>query len=139
MSKKAWIIVLVAAGVGLAIVVGVLANSQSVAENRYCSALDGLESAVAIVAATDPSSSTDALETNISAAQQAWGDVQSAASHLSNVNQSSLDKAWNGFQNAVKSSSGSSSAQSVVAAAQTLESAVKSSIDSYDCTQPSSS
>jgi hypothetical protein len=134
MSKKAWIILLVAVGVGLAIVLGVLANSQSVAENKYCSALDGLESSAAVVAAADPSSSPDQLETDISAVQQAWGDAKSAASHLSSVNQSSLDSAWNGFQNAVKSNS----SQSITAAAQTLESAAKSSLDSYDCTSSSS-
>jgi HPt (histidine-containing phosphotransfer) domain-containing protein len=138
MSKKVWIILLVVIGVGLAIVLGALGNSQSSAEKQYCSALDGLQSSVEVVAASDPSTNPDQLQSDIAGVQQAWGNVKSASSHLSSVNQSSLDKAWSGFQSAVKSSSGSSSSQSIVSAAQSMESAVQSSIDSRDCSSSSS-
>jgi len=143
MSKKTWIIVLVAiavaVGVGLAIALSVGGGSESSPEEKYCSSLNGLETSVAEIAAADPSTvSQDQLEPQISGAQNAWANVQSAASHVSGVNQDSLDSAWNGFQSAVDNSSGSS-AQSIIAAAQTLESATKSSLESNDCTSSSPS
>ena len=139
MSKKAWIIVLVgvavavAVGVGLAIVLDDGGGSQSSAETAYCSSLNDLETSVSEVAAADPSSTTpDQLEPLISGAQNAWRDVQSAASNLASANQSSLVQAWNGFQSAVDTSAGSST-QSIVSAAQILQSAAQSSLESYDC------
>jgi len=138
MSKRTWVIVLVA--VGAAIAVGVVlavvlddgGGSQSSAETAYCSSLNDLETSVAEVANAAPSSTTQAqLEPLISGVQNAWRDVQSAASDLASVNQSSLDKAWNGFQSAVDTGS---STQSIVLAAQALQSAAQTSLDSYDCT-----
>ena len=46
MSKKTWIITLVAIGAGLAIVLGLVANSQSHAEKQYCDSLNALESSL---------------------------------------------------------------------------------------------
>jgi hypothetical protein len=144
MSRTGWIIVLVAGGVGIAIVIGLLANSQSVAQTRFCNDLSSLESSITNLTSLNPSTATQGdFQSDVSAVQSAWGDVKSSAQHLSGINMSSLQSAWNDFSQAVQNvpdaSSVSDAEQSISQSADGLESAVKSSIDSYDCASSSSS
>jgi hypothetical protein len=78
----------------------------------------------------------------VSAVQSAWGNVKSSAQHLSGVNMSSLDSAWDNFSKAIQSvpdsASVSDAEQSISQSADGLQSAVKSSIDSYDCSASAS-
>ena len=133
-----WIIGLVAGGVVLAVVIGLLANSQSAAEKGFCNNLNSLESSLTNLTSLNPSTASQGdFQSDVSSVQSAWGDVKSSAQHLSGINMSSLNSAWNTFSQAVQNvpsaSSVSDAEQSISQAANGLESAVKSSIDSYDC------
>jgi hypothetical protein len=132
------IILLVVAGVAIAVAIGLLANSQSVADTRYCDDLSSLQSSIKNLTSLNPSSATQGdFQSDVSAVQSAWGDVKSSAQQLSNANQSSLDSAWNDFSKAVQgvtsSSSVSDAEQSISQSADALASAVSSSLKSYDC------
>ena len=138
MSKKAWIIVLAAVGVGLAVVLGIASNSQTVAEKQYCSALESLQSEVSTLQNLDPSTtSKETLQTTFDAIQTDWGDVKSAAQNVANLDENSLDDAWNNFESAFKnipSDASVSDAQSdVKTQADALQSAIKSTESSVDC------
>jgi type VI protein secretion system component VasK len=128
------ILVLAGAGLVLALVIGFLATSQSRAEKDYCDNLAGLKSSLSTLVG---SSSVSELQTNASAVQSAWSELKSSAGALKSNNSSSLDSAWSNFTKTIQSlpQSGSIDAakQSITTAAQNLQSAVGSSIDSYDC------
>src|SRR6187200_3238484 len=131
MSKKTWIIVLVAAGVGLAVVIGVLGNSDNVAEAQYCSSLESLQSDITALTSLDPSTASQGqFQSDVSAIQSDWDDVKSDAQNLSSANQSDLDSAWNSFENAVKgipdNASVSDAEQAVPQSAQGLQTAAQS-------------
>lgn len=135
MSKKGWIITLVALGVGLAVVIGLLANSQSYAERQYCDSLSSLEGSLSALTSLDPSTaSQDQVQSDIDAIQSDWSDVKSDASNLSDANQQELDSAWNSFQSSVSDlTGGSGSTEDVQSAAKGLESAVQANAETYDC------
>ena len=140
MSRKGWIITLVAVGLGLAVVVGALANSQSVQERQYCSSLESLESSLTSLTSLQPTSgSSDQLQSDINAVQSDWGSVKNDAKGLSDSNQKNLEDAWNGFESAVGDLDNGGSTADVQNAAKGLEQAVQSSIDSYKCSSSSSS
>jgi hypothetical protein len=67
MSTKGWIFVVVGAGVVIAIVLGFLGQSQTVAEKRFCNSLAGLRSSVQSLTSLSPSTASQ-------------GDVQSGVS-----------------------------------------------------------
>src|SRR5262249_51354518 len=103
MSRKAWIIVLALAGVGVAFLVGFASRSQGVAEKQYCDSLGSLQSSVNSLVSLDPASATqDQFQSAVSSVQSDWNGVKSAAQNLHNANTSSLDSAWNSFEQAVK-------------------------------------
>ena len=135
MSKKAWIITLVLVGAGLAIVLGLVANSQSHAEKQYCDSLSSLQSSLTSLTSLNPSTaSKDEVQSDIDAIQSDWSTVKSDASNLSNSNQQALDSAWSTFESSVSDlTGGSGSTEDVQNAAKGLESAVTSSADTYDC------
>ena len=135
MSRKALIITLVLAGAGLAIVLGLVANSQSHAEKQYCDSLSSLQSSLTTLTSLNPSTaSQDEVQSDIDAIQSDWSTVKSDASNLSDANQQALDDAWDSFQSSVSDlSGGSGSTEDVQTAAKGLESAVQSNADSYDC------
>jgi hypothetical protein len=143
MGRTGWII-LVVVGVGVAIAIGLLANSQSVAAKQFCNNLSTLEGSITNLTGLNPTSATQGeFQSDVGAVQSAWGNVKSDAQHLSDVNMSSLESAWNDFSQAVQNvpSAGSVSdaEQSISQSADGLTAAVKSSIDSYDCSGSSSS
>lgn len=135
---KGWIIGLVAVGVVIAVGVGFASNSQSVAEKRYCNDLETLQGSLTNLTSLSPTSGTQGeLEAATGAVQSAWGNVKISAGHLSDVNLDSLEDAWNdvaqSLQGVSASASVSDAEQAISQSGQALQSAVKSSADSYDC------
>ena len=135
---KGWIIGLVAVGVVIAVGIGFASNSQSVAEKRYCNDLETLQASLTNLTSLTPSDGTQGeLEAATGAVQSAWGNVKISAGHLSNVNLDSLEDAWNDFAQSLQGVSASASVsdaqQAISQSGQALQSAVKSSADSYDC------
>src|SRR5262245_57153540 len=121
MSRKGWIITLVAVGAGLAIVVGAFANSKSRQEQQYCDALSSLESSLtALDSLNAHSASQDEVQSDISAVQSDWSDVKSDASKVHDSNESSLDSAWSDFESAVGNLNNGGSVSDVQSAAKGL-------------------
>lgn len=141
MGKKGWIILLLALGVGGAIVIGLLGQSQTVAERQLCGSLEALQSDVESLASTaksDPSSLEDGgLQTALSEIDDDWDSVKSDAQDVANLDLDSLDDAWGTFQSTVKGISSDASAadieSTVSAASQTFVSEVQSTIGDLDC------
>ena len=139
MSRRGWIVTLVVGGLALAIVIGVLANSQSVQEGQYCDSLEALESSLTSLTALDPNTaSADQVQSDINSVQNDWGDVKTDAQNLHDSNQQALNTAWNSFQKAVGDLKSNGSTADVQNAAKGLASAAQSSVDSYHCTTSSS-
>jgi len=143
MSRTWWIIViLVAAGVGLAILIGVLSTrnepSKSESLSSLCSSLKGLESSIKTVTSLDASTATKSeLQTDVDGVQTSWNQVQSDVQAVQNAPTGSLDSAWDSFESAVKdipnASSVSDAVTSVEQAGQQLDSAAKSTASSLSC------
>lgn len=143
MSKTWWIIlILVAAGVGLAVLIGVLGTrnepSKTEAVSSLCSSLQGLESSLKTVTSIDASTTTQSeLQSDVNAVKTAWDQVQSDAQAVQNASTGSLDSAWNSFESAVKdipnASSVSDAVTSVQQAGQQLDSAAQSTASSLSC------
>ena len=143
MGKKAWIILLVAIGVVIAIGIGLVATSQSRAEKNFCRDLATLQSSVADLVTPSPGVDQIEFQTNVAAVQGSWGNVKISAQHLGGVNMNSIDSAWNDFSQAAKnvpaSASSGDAQQTISQSAQQLQSAVQSSMESYDCSDSSNS
>ena len=98
------IIGLVAAGVALAVVIGLFANSQPAAARDYCNDLDDLQASITSLTSLDPATATaDEFETDVNAVRNSWTDVKGSAQSLSDVNMDSLDDAWGDFSQTVGS------------------------------------
>ena len=140
---KGWIIGLVAVGVVIAVGIGFASNSQSVAEKRYCSDLETLTGSLTNLTSLSPTTATQGeFQAATGAVQSAWGNVKISAGHLTGVNIDSLESAWNDFAQALQGVSASASVsdaeQAISQSAQALQSAAKSSADTYDCSDSSS-
>ncbi len=143
MSKTWWIIlILVAAGVGLAVLIGVLGTrnepSKTEAVSSLCSSLQGLESSLKTVTSIDASTTTQSeLQSDVNAVKTAWDQVQSDAQAVQNASTGSLDSAWNSFESAVKdipnASSVSDAVTSVQQTGQQLDAAAQSTASSLSC------
>lgn len=135
---KGWIIGLVAVGVVIAVGIGFASNSQSVAEKRYCNDLETLQGSLTNLTSVNPTDGTQGeFQAATGAVQSAWGNVKVSAGHLTDVNLESLEDAWNGFAQSLQGVSASASVsdaeQAIAQSGQALQSAVKSSADTYDC------
>ena len=147
MSRMWWIIVLVAAGVGLAILIGVLGTrnepSKTEAASSLCTSLQGLESSVNSLTSLPSGSSKSDYQSDVTAVQNAWSQVQSDAQDVKNAPTGDLDSAWDNFSSAVKnvpnSSSASDAVTSITQSAQALESAAKSTASQVNCSSSSGS
>ena len=129
---------LVAAGVALAVVIGLFANSQPAAARDYCNDLDDLQASITSLTSLDPATATaDEFETDVNAVRNSWTDVKGSAQSLSDVNMESLDDAWSDFSQTVGSlgnnASVSDAEQAISQSAAGLQSAVQANLDSYDC------
>ena len=143
MSRRAWIILLVALGIAGAILVGVFAvtreeNSQAGAQESFCSSLADLESDVQALLALDPSTaSQDDYQSDVSAIEDDWDQVKSDASNLASIDMSTLDSAWDDFKSALddvpSDASVSDALNDVKSAADSLVSTVKSTLTGPDC------
>jgi hypothetical protein len=142
MSRLWWIIILVAAGVGLAVVIGVLGNkndeTKADAVSALCASLQSLETAVDNLTGLDPkTASKDAYQSDVDAVQSAWDDVKSDAQDVKDAPMGDLDSAWNDFTDAVKGVPDDASVQDalndIAQSADQLVSTAKSTASEIDC------
>jgi hypothetical protein len=142
-SRKAWIIVLVAVGVGLAVLIGVLGrgNNEPTAEEStasLCSSLSTFEASVNALTNIDPSTTTTAeFQTDVKNVQADWADVTTAAQDAKSAQMGSLDAAWAAFESSVQGIPSDSTVQdaanTISKSADTLASSVQSTAQSADC------
>ena len=142
MTRTRWIVVLVAVGVGLAILIGVLGTrnqpSKTEAVSSLCGSLKTLGSDVKVLTGLDPStaSMTD-FDDDVASIQTDWNQVQSDAKAVQNAPTGDLDSAWNSFATAVGSVSSSASVSdalnTVSQSAQQLVSAAQSTASQLSC------
>jgi hypothetical protein len=103
------ILVLVAAGVGLAILIGLLAGcneddggAQARAESNLCSSLSSFASSVGDLENLDPISAEEGdYESAVSDVRDDWDQVESDAAELREANIDTLRSAWDNFEEAV--------------------------------------
>ena len=142
MTRKSWIIVLLAVGVGLAVVIGFLGDrggeSQAQAQESFCSSLSGLESSIDGLTGLSPTSaSQDDYQSAVSDVESAWDQVKTDAGDLKDVDTSTLDSAWDSFKSTVDDvpddASVSDALNDVSQAAQSLLSTTKSTLSGPDC------
>jgi hypothetical protein len=145
MSRTWWIILLVAAGVGLAVLIGVLGNrgdddseTKSEAVSTLCGSLKTLESSIQTLLNIDTSTATKSeFDSDVTAVQTAWDQVKTDAQDVQDADTGDLDSAWDSFESAVKgipSDSSVSDAESAVSqSASELETTAKSTASSVNC------
>jgi hypothetical protein len=142
MTGRTWIIVLLAAGVGLAVLIGLLGErggeSQADAQQSFCSSVSELESSIESLASLSPTSaSQDDYEAAVSDVESSWDQVQADAADLTDVTTSELDSAWDSFQSAVDDvpddATVSDALSEVSEAAQSLLAATQSTLTGPDC------
>jgi len=137
-----WIIVLVAAGVGLAILIGVLGTrnepDKAEAATSLCSSLTSLETSVKNLTGLDPKTASKSdYENDVSAVQDDWSQVKSDAQAVKNAPTGDLDSAWSNFESTVKSvpddASVSDALNAISQSADQLVSAAESTASSVSC------
>jgi hypothetical protein len=142
MSRGAWIGLFVVAGIGLAVLVGVLGTrnepDKAEAASSLCASVKTLTGSVTDLVNIDPSTaSTSDVQDKIDTIQSDWNTVESDAQAVKNAPTGELDSAWSGFTASVKNVPSASSAQdalnSVKDSAQQLESAAKSTASELSC------
>lgn len=145
MSRTTWIIVLIGAGVVLAILIGVLgkggksnSNSQASAQDNFCSSLTALKGSVNDLTSLDPSTASKSdYQSAVSSIQSDWDSFKTAASDSKNATTTQLNDDWNTFKSAVDNvpsdASVSDSLNDVSASAKTLASSVQSTLSGPDC------
>jgi len=142
MSRRTWLIVLIAGGVGLAVLIGILGNrggeSQAKAQDNFCSSLSGLESSINSLENLSPTSaSKDDYQSAVSDVDSAWDQVKSDAGDLKDIDTSTLDGAWDDFKSAVDDvpddASVSDALNDISQAAGALASTTKSTLTGPDC------
>jgi hypothetical protein len=150
MTRMRWIIVLVAAGVGLAVLIGVLgtrnepSTSKTEATSALCSSLKTLDSSIRTLTSIDTSTATKAdYQADVTAVENAWNQVTADAQAVQDAPTGQLDSAWSSFESSVKnvpdSSSVSDAVSSISSSAQALSAAVGSTEAQLSNCTPSSS
>ncbi len=107
MSKMTWIIVLVVAGIALAVVVGVLGTrnepssssssdtTKVEATSELCSSVKNLATTLQGLAGIDPSTITSTeISSDITSVENAWNQVTTAASTVQDAPTGDLNSAW---------------------------------------------
>jgi hypothetical protein len=143
MGKRTLIWVLIAAGVGLAIFIGLIAgcndngNEQERAVSGLCSSLSDLESSTQSLTSLDPSASKDDYQSAVDEVQGDWDDVQSNLQDVESATKSELESDWDAFQSAVQNvpddASVGDALQDIGQSAQTLASSVQSTLGAVSC------
>ena len=141
MSRKWWIVILVAVGVGLAIIIGVLGTrnepSKAADTSSLCSSLQALESSLKDLTSLGSGASKSDYQTDVTAVQDDWNQVKSDAQDVQNAPTGDLDSAWDSFESAVKNvpndSSVSDAVNSITQSANQLVSAAQSTAAEVNC------
>ena len=142
MTGKTWLVVLLAGGLGLAVLAGILGDrgeeSQADARQAFCSSLSGLESSTQSLTALSPTTATkDDYESALSDVDSAWDQVKTDAGDLTDAGTSALESSWNSFESTVgdvpDDATVSEALNSVSQAAQSLLSTTKSTISGPEC------
>jgi hypothetical protein len=143
MTRTWWIIIFVAAGVGLAILLGLLAGcnedkSQERAVSSLCSSLDSLQSDTRDLISLSPTTaSEDDYQSAVEEVQSSWDDVQSDLGEVESTTRDELSNAWDDYQSALQDipsdATVQESLQGINEAGQTLESATESTISAVNC------
>jgi len=142
MTRKTWIIVLLAAGVGFAILIGFVGKrggeSQAQAQQNFCSSLSGLESSINGLTGLSPTTaSKDDYQSAVSDIESSWDQVKTDAGDLTDITTSELDSSWDSFKSAVDDvpadASVSDALTDVSQAATSLASTTKATLTGPDC------
>ena len=141
MSRRGWIITLVAVGVGLAIIIGVLGTrnepSKAADTSSLCSSLQALESSVKNLTSLGSDASKSDYQTALNAVDDDWNQVKSDAQDVENAPTGDLDSAWDSFESAVKNvpndASASDAVDSISQSADQLASAAQSTASEVNC------
>ena len=149
MSKRALIIILVAAGIGLAVLIGVLgtrnepSTTKAQAASSLCVSLQDLGTAVKNLTSMPSSASKSDYQNNVNAVQSAWNQVKTDFQSVQSASPGDLDSAWSSFTSAVKDVPNDASVQQAVSdvtqSADNLASAAKSTADQVNCSSSGSS
>lgn len=147
MSRMWWIIILVAVGIGLAVVLGILGTrneeSKTEAASALCSSLKSLETSLKNLTSLPSSATKSDYQNNVDAVQSDWNTVKSDAQDVQNAPTGDLDSAWDSFTSAVKNvpddASVSDAVSDVTQSADALVSAAQSTASQVDCSSSSSS
>lgn len=147
MSRFWWIVVLVAAGVGAAIVIGILgtrnepSTSKTDAVSSLCTSVRSLGTSLQNLTNLSSSSSKDELTSDLTAVTDAWAQVKSDFQAVQNASSGALESAWSSFTSAVRNvpsaDSVSDAVSSVTQSADQLMSAAQSTAADLSCSSPS--
>src|SRR5262245_45775286 len=109
MSRMWWIIILVAAGVGIAVVIGVIGQrnetssaTKSQEVSSLCASLKSLETSLKNLTSLSSSSSKSDFDADVTAVQDDWNQVKADAQDVQDAPTGDLDSAWDSFSSAVK-------------------------------------
>jgi hypothetical protein len=146
MSRRNWIIVLVAAGIGLAVLIGVLgtrnepsssSQTKAQASSALCSTVKDLGTSIQTLVGLGTGAAKQDYQSDVTAVENAWSQVQSDYQALQQAEPGELENAWNDFENAVKSvpesDSVSDAVNSIKQSADALQSAAQSTASSLSC------
>jgi hypothetical protein len=147
MSRRGWLIALLAGGVGLAVLIGVLGTrndnssaspTKAQATTSLCTSLTAFDGSLKTLTSLDPSTATkDELQTDVDAVQAAWTQVQNDFQAVQSAPSGELSSAWSGFESAVKdipnAGSASDAATSVEQAAKQVQTAAESTAQQLSC------
>ena len=148
MTKKTWLVVLIAVGVGLAVLIGVLGTrnepssstsgpNRAQAASTLCSSVKNLGSSIQSLVGLGTSGTEGEYQSDVSAVQNAWSQVQSDYQTLKNATPGGLSNAWSAFASAVKnvpsSDSASAAVNSIKQSADALQSAAQTTVSQLNC------
>lgn len=147
MSRLWWIVILVACGVGAAIVIGVLGTrneeSKTQAVNDLCASLQALDTSVKNLTSLPSSSTKSDYQSAVTAVQGDWSTVKTDAQNVQNAPTGDLDSAWDSFSSAVKNvpndSSVSDAVNDITQSADALVSAAQTTASEVNCTSSTGS
>jgi hypothetical protein len=146
MSRMWWIIILVAVGIGLAVVLGILGTrneeSKTDAVSALCSSLKALDTSVTNLTNLPSTATKSDYQNDVNAVQSDWSTVKTDAQAVQDAPTGDLDSAWDSFTSALKNVPSDASVQDAVSdisqSAQGLVSAAQSTASQINCSSSSS-
>jgi hypothetical protein len=147
MTRRNWILIAVAVGIGAAILIGIFggrggnnssSTSSTTAQQSLCTSLDSHESATKSLTGLSPQSASKSDYQNaVTSIQNDWKQVQTDASAVASSTMSTLTASWDAFSQAVQSVPGSASVstslQDVQTQGQALVTTTQSTLTSLSC------